>query len=747
MLKKLHLCAIIFLCAFSYLLIGCASNRVPTSTSSQQAVLASIPDGVRDQEERVYENQSNTEVIAAPLEKQVEPLVQLGTGKYIKYENGESYESEIDDEGVAELNFQDVELLDVVKVILTDLLKVNYVVDPSISGKVTIEMQRQVPKSDLLPILDSLLEINGAALIQTKNFYKIVPRSKGLKSLSSSSIVSKDFKYGYRTHIVPLDYIAAEEMQKILEPYLSEHNLVRVDKKRNLLVLAGTPNEIRQLLETVSIFDVNWIKGMSVAILPIKNTEAKNIIRELEIALSGNNGELFDGLAKLLAIDRLNAVFAVSSKPDLIRNLQTWIRRLDVTSPEAGKRLFVYRVQNSKASDLAQMLSTIFNKANESKNNALALASSTLAPGTEPVIIRSDDEDLDSDDFDDSTSPKNLPPRTRSEESVSISSGSDIQFIADEVHNSLVVLATDKEYENVLAALHQLDVPPLQVLIEASIIQVDLNDNLEYGVEWFFKNNFGDDKRGRGLLDNGTAGIGPIAPGFSYTVIDAADNVRAALNALSQESTVKVLSSPSLMVLDNQTATINIGDQIPVPSRQSVSNINPDSPLVNEIDYRDTGVILTVTPRVNANGLVTMEVRQEVSNAVNTNSSNIDAPTIQQREIESVVAVHSGETVILGGLISENTTDSKSGVPVLHKVPIIGNLFGDTVSDQRRSELIVLIAPRAIKDKYEARELTREYRNKLKYFNPPRSSVNKRFDNTSEVNEESEVEIREVDVN
>jgi general secretion pathway protein D len=269
----------------------------------------------------------------------------------------------------------------------------------------------------------------------------------------------------------------------------------------------------------------------------------------------------------------------------------------------------------------------------------------------------------------------------------------------------------------VLAAIQKLDVVPLQVLIEASILEVSLTDDLRYGVEWFFKNTF-DDYKGLGTLDLGVPGIAALSPGFSYTIIDSAANVRIALNALAEESDVNTLASPSLMVLDNHTAKINIGDDVPYPTRSAVSSIDPAAPTVNEIAYRNTGVTLEVTPRVNSSGLVTMEIIQEVSDAEITTTSGIDAPTIKLRQIESTVAINSGETLVLGGLIAEKDDLKESGIPGLYKIPVIGKLFGQTSDLSERRELVVLITPRVVLNSTDARQITDEFRRKLRRLPP-----------------------------
>ena len=270
----------------------------------------------------------------------------------------------------------------------------------------------------------------------------------------------------------------------------------------------------------------------------------------------------------------------------------------------------------------------------------------------------------------------------------------------------------------VVAAIRKLDVVPLQVLIEASILEVTLNDDLNYGVEWFFKNRLDSSYTGQGQLDLGDAGIAALAPGFSYTIISSAANIRIALNALEEVSEVNVLSAPSLMVLANHTATINVGDEIPIPTRQSISNIDPAAPTVNEIQFRNTGVTLEVTPRVNNSGLVTMEIKQEVSQAIDTTTSNIDAPTIQQRQISTTVAINSGETIVLGGLIQDIQSNSDSGIPFLYKLPLIGKLFGQTSDSARRTELIILLTPRVVRNNNDARQITDEFRRKLRSLPP-----------------------------
>ena len=700
---------VLCICSTIFLLSACANlENKPRQTEQSAPIEQSVTSP--DESNNTSRSYPIVRDTASNNGSQTTQKITYGSGKYIKNAKSSNTATlETSAEGDYVLNFQEVTIAEIAKIILGDILKLNYTISKDVTGEITIETNKNVSKEELLPLFAEILHLNGAALIEGDALYQIVSKGSKTRKRFSTSLPNNRNGANYQTYIHSLDYISAEEIKKVVEPIISADTIVNIDKRRNLVFLAGDPRDIELALNAIDVFDVNWLEGMSTAIVELKSVDPKLLLKELELALEGQGGKFFDGLVQLIIMDRLNGYLVISKKPHLIREMLSWINRLDISVPREGKQLFVYRALNSKASDLAQVLADIFRKdGSSSRSNTASIVPNANIARTETRNYESENEGADAP-----SSTNNQPNYTA--ESISISDSTSIRVISDDTHNSLLILSTKEDYQMVLAALKEIDIAPLQVLIEASIIQVELNDNLEYGVEWFFKNNFGS-KTGQGLLDLGLGGIGPTAPGFSYTIVDSSDSVRAVINALSEESNVRVLSSPSLMVLDNHTATINIGDQIPVPARQSVSNINPDSPLVNEIDYRDTGVILTVSPRVNPGGLVTMEVRQEVSNAVNTISSNIDAPTIQQRQIESTVAIQSGDTIILGGLISENNTRANSGVPILHKLPVVGNLFGSTTDDNRRSELIVLITPRAAKNRLEAKRITEEYRRKLEFF-------------------------------
>lgn len=640
-------------------------------------------------------------------------IIYDGKGDFINTQVKSATLPDVDvaDEDEFVLNFQKTSIEEFVKVVLGDLLKLNYVIDPKVTGTVSMNTTVPLTKERLFPLLEELLSINNATIIDAHDYYKIIPKQDAQKG-GISPTTAKD-KYGYSVRIVPLEYIAVREMQKILEPFIPNGANARIDKQRNMMILGGTLNDLSVMQETIDVFDVDWLQGMSVSLYALDYVEPKVVKAEIDNILSqfeeGTSNALLGGIVKTVVIERLNSLLLVSATPAGMREAEMWLRQLDRPGEQIGQRLYVYPLQNAKAVEIAGILHQVFNDAQQ--NNRVA---PELAPGTSPVTINSVDEPL----------PQGEPgvggelPIIHNQADVgggiSISGSRKLRIIADDTRNALVVLATPQDYKMLTQAIRKLDVVPLQVLIEASILEVNLDGELRYGVEWFFKNSHRS-KSGQGSLDilGNSAGVAAFRPSFSYSIIDSANDVRLALSAVASDSQIKILSSPSLMVLDNNTAMINVGDEIPVPTRQSVSNVDPNAPTVNEVQFRSTGIKLEVTPRVNNSGLVIMDISQEVSNAVENTLSSIGAPTIQQRQISSTVAINSGQTVVLGGLMRDTVTDLESGLPVLYQLPVIGKLFGQTSKEDNRTELIVLITPTVIRDAGDARDATEELRRKL----------------------------------
>jgi general secretion pathway protein D len=613
---------------------------------------------------------------------------------------------------------------------------------PNVQGKVTIQTSRPVAREALLPTLESVLRIHGAAVVRNEGVYKVVPIAEAPSAGVRPSIDLPPGArgQGFGVQIVPLQYISAREMERILKPVSAQGAILRVDVARNLLLLTGTRQERLNLLDMVNIFDVDWLAGMSVALIPLKAADPKALMEDLQRVFGNNEDGPLAGVVKFQPIERLNSILVITSRSEYLDKAQSWIERLDGGIEGGERALHVYLVQNGRATDLADVLNQIFgdstsgSKSRRSENRQGRTTRSELgrADGTRsdpkrgtttpPATTTTSGQSSAAQFIGQAreVNPTSAPPTANATSGQGVVAKADtVRIIADKKNNALIILATTREYRSILAALAKLDIRPLQVLIEATIAEVKLNDELRYGRQWYFKSASSEFT----LSNAGTTGpnLTGALPGFSYLL--GITDARVVLDALDSVTDFKVISSPQLMVLDNETATLTVGDEVPIATQQSTTtDSNPRT--INTIQFRNTGIILTVTPRVNASGLVQLDVSQEASNVVATVTSGIDSPTIRQRKIESSVAIASGQTVALGGLIDERETKISSGLPVLSRIPILGALFGSKTQTGERTEILILITPRIIRNQMDARVATEELRNRVRALIPLDKRIN-----------------------
>ena len=620
-----------------------------------------------------------------------EPAIFLGTDEGAKLPPPRP-PIRLDGEAVM-LNFEQAPLNEVIHTILGDTLGLDYVIENQVPGEITLRTRSPIPRDQLLPILESLLRNNNVLMIRSPNDRFFISASANVRSTVPSFVSAPG--PGYSNVIVPLQYISATEMAEILKPVARDDAFVRVDEGRNLLILAGTQLQLEGWLDIVTTFDVDQLAGKSVGIFPLANSTVEELFEELEhiLAASGPEGGLggISSMVRIMPVERLNSIMVVSPRAHYIDTVQGWIEELDsIEDPASEPILQVYLVRNGDAAQLASLLSTIYGGSGSSSS-----AKGGVAPGMTQAQSGSGAG---------GASKRNQA----SGGGGTFMLDNDVRIVSDDYNNSLLVYATPYEYQKLERILNKLDVVATQVLIEASIVEVTLTDDLQYGLEWAFDNNLGGGDSGRGLLDVG----GNLAPqaGFSYTVTNSAGATKAVLNALAEDSLLNVISTPSVMVLDNHTATINVGDQQPVQSQSTVTN---GGNVQNSITYKDTGVQLTVTPSVNDGGLVTLDIEQSV-----TDVGPVDSATKQrsfnQRAVKSRVAIRSGESVVLGGMIRDNETEGQSGVPVLKDIPLVGALFSTTTKASTRTELLIFITPRVMESDQDLRDLNFEMRSRMR---------------------------------
>ncbi len=633
-----------------------------------------------------------------------------GTNEFVKPTSKTETPPSLPNDGIV-LNFENADLREVVRTILGDFLKISYVYDPRVQGTVSLQTTRQLAPKDVLATLETLLRMNGAALV-AGDTYRIMPADEAPRGYLIPQLGgdSTPLPPGYRVIVVPLRYVAVAQMEKLLEPFVTPKSILRSDPERNLIILAGTSSELGYLLETVNMFDVDWLAGKSIGLFPLGQVSPEEMIEELN-AIFGTEAEgPLAGLVRFEPIKRLNAMLVITTQSAYLKKVEEWIRRLD-RNTTTGQNLYVHYLQNGKAGEVAKILTEVF-----SSNNTRVERTSLgrLAPGLEPVELEGRTPTAVGEIARELRPAGSPQAAVRTSEGLAFSESANIRIIADEVNNALLILASPQDHRMVVAAIEKLDIVPLQVLIEATIAEVKLTDKMRFGLQWWFR--AGDVT---GVLSRGVPSTDPdqlvttLNSGFSLVAqgVDA----KVILDALDAETTINIVSSPHLMVLDNQTASLQVGDEVPVVTRTQQSTIVDDSNIVNNVEYRNTGVIMNVTPRVNTSGTIIMEVEQEVSNVVPNDDTSLDlTPTISQRKFKSSVVVQSGDTVVLGGLIFDFSTKQREGLPLLSKIPVVGALFGSTGVDDERTELVMLITPRLVRNRYEAKKVTEEVRRRLR---------------------------------
>lgn len=684
-------------------------------------------------------------------------------------------------------NFEEAPVAEVVRTILGDVLKADYVLHPPLSGTVTLATRAAVAPDQAAFLLESALQANGLALVRDARGTYHVGKVEALRGIGSAVRLAgggASLPPGYGAIVIPLQFIGAAEMAAILKPLMQSEALIRVDTVRNLLVLAGSRAQAEGWLDLVSTFDVDLLKGMSVGVFPLKHATIKEVESALRLmsagtgsaapsatsapagvagqapgaasaAVSLGDGNPLFGALRIMPIERLNSILVVTPRASYLDEARRWIERLDQPNDNGAEpQLFIYQVKNVNARHLATVLGGIFGD-----TRAQGVTSTGVAPGLTSATANSLGQASGTGLFAGGAS--NQATGLRAAGGLAGSTGSglgvagargnqatttpapaaatlgSVRVMADDLNNSVLVWSTRAEYNKIESTLKRLDLPPTQVLIEASIIEVTLSNDLQYGLQWEFNDNratTGYTGLGR-LSSNQSSATDFLKPtsGFSYTLKNPAGNVRAILNALSAKTSVKVLASPSLMVLDNHTAGIVVGTQTPILAG-TTTNLEGTVSTTN-IQYKDTGVSLQVTPSVNSGNIVTMQLDQSVSD-VGAPDDVTKQRAFLQRQLSSKVAVRSGESIVMGGLIQERSTSSKSGIPILHTIPVLGNLFGNTTNEGARTELIVVITPRVVRSDIDIREVSDDLRDRMRGLLQVRefeSSRNPKAASTSQV--------------
>ncbi|MFC6773988.1 type II secretion system secretin GspD [Methylobacterium gregans] len=707
------------------------------------------------------------------------------------------------------LNLVEVPLAVAARAVLADTFGWGYALDERAAGTITLQTGGAVPRETLLALFETALSSRGLALRRRGRTAQIVPAAGGL---GIQPVQGRGAEAG--AVAVPLRWISAAEMQAILAAVAPREVVLRADRARNLLILNGDAGQIQALRQTIAVFDVDWMRGMSTAMLPVRSANPATLARDLTQIFGGEASGTGD-VIRFIPNEPLNAILVVSSRAAYLDRARVWLEQLEGLAAERERQLFVYRIQNRSAKELAAVLqgwsrprpaaastsrrataASAVRAATAARPTAMAArwvarhtgrpapgrcraarprprAASVAIPriparplpargrpaawprtGAAPgsaarraacrVICRG-------------ASPAGCraasPVRCRAVPGAACRAGAPaatgpatarirasrrgygygarrdvIGIVADEANNSLVISATRNQYDKILRILGRLDAMPTQVLLETVIAEVTLTNELQFGVQWFLKNRgdrlnlaqggtvgaLGEKSGTAALIEAAARGV----TGFNY-LMNAAD-FNVVLNALQGMTRVNVISSPNITVLDNRTAKLQIGDQVPIVKQSGQSALAGNAPILNQIELKDTGVILSVTPRVNKNGLVVLDINQEVSDVVRTTTSAINSPTIRQRRVATSVAVSDGHSLAIGGMVQEKAQITNEAVPLLGDLPLVGPAFRNRIDTRVRTELIVFIRPRVIRGTAEADRIAEDFRQQFRAMMPVR---------------------------
>jgi len=643
--------------------------------------------------------------------------------------------------GPVVLNFEGADLREVVRNVLGDILNQPYTIDPNVGGQVTIRTTAGIQRDALPATLETLLRMNGATMVYEGNLWKIVPQTAALRGNVTPQLgnSTRALPQGYSVQIVPLKYVGVRDMLRILEPFARDAQAIRGDDVRNLLILSGTEVELRHLLETIDMFDIDWMSGMSAGVFTLQNADVKSVSQELDKVIGNRDTSPFTGILRIIPIERMNALLVISPNPVYIEQAKKWIERLDSGSGE-GTRFYVYNLQNQRAEHVGPLLQQAFTGRT---TQATTAGPPTLAPGTPAGQIVSPPSFQTQPTIVPNTPAASAAPAAAAAAGAAVGAAAgarlvgggdgvgvvrNIQVVADKDQNTVLIVATPSEYSIIEQALKKLDVASRQVMIEVTIAEVKLTDTLTFGVDWIFKGAAPSGRGSGGLFQSGgfnpavplpttgagavAAGLSVAAPGFSYLINNAnfPGGVQAALHLLDTYGNTKVIANPHIAALDNQKATIKAGNRIPVSQQTIVGNVS--NAVTTTSQYIDTGVLLQVTPHINDGGLVTLDVQAEVSSPGTPDVAG-GAPPIDTRSVQTLLSVPSGQTMVMGGLIQETKGNANKGLPLLNRIPILGGLFGSETLTNDRSELVLFITPRVVSDSVDYSRVIEDLRRKM----------------------------------
>ncbi|MBF0476304.1 MAG: type II secretion system secretin GspD [Deltaproteobacteria bacterium] len=622
-------------------------------------------------------------------------------------------------------NFDNADLVEVINTI-GSVLKINVIVDPRVKGTVTIHTYHNLNRKDIFEIFNRILEINGVAAIPDNGVYEIVPVKEAQKKIDYRNVLDRDGRPVPRHELViqimPLQYLPAAEAVKLIKPFLSDAGQVYDVGLSNTLLVSDFGPNVKRVLAMVESLDVAVFNRVQFNLYHLENSDVEDLAKQLKDSFPEMDKSK-TVILNFIPISRLNSILVISSMPEIFGKVEKLLESLDEVAKRSEQKVFVYRVQNSKAADIISVLREVYasTKGKEDKKAVAKKPETPAAPAartdtrTSPASTRQSGKTSLAKD----AKTKGAP------ESGNLFLTDEVNVVSDDVTNTILVRAIPKDYRSILETIRELDIYPRQVLIEMLIAEITLSDSLQLGFQW---TKFGAQGPGSQIgFTGGADAVGSTATGLVYT-INRVNEFTSALRAAAAENKVNILSSPHVIASDNQEAKIDVSKEVPFLSSQSVTTgtVAAQTTRDQTVQYRDTGIILTVTPHINDRGLVKLDINQEVSDVdLTTTIKGIDSPVFSKRVATTTLTVQDGQAVVIGGLIRQQGSRNRTGVPFLSKIPVVGFMFGYRNDQIDKDELLLMITPHVITSADEADVVTEEFRNKVE-------EVKKRLDTREE---------------
>jgi len=589
----------------------------------------------------------------------------------------------VEGEGVM-LNFDNADIYEVIQVI-AETLNLSYIIDPAVKGTVNIRSGKKIPNNQLFVIFKKILNINGLDIRDEGDHYYIYVAGKP----SSLAIYGKNqvgkLKPSSRlvTQIVPVLHLASADAQKLIEPYLSEHSSVYNLPDQNTLIISDFESQIVDALMILSRLDVSSLSSLVVRMVRVDKAplfDLRDELTEVLKALKVNKND-YEGV-QVIPLERVNSFLLIGYDESLVRTAIKWVKELDRAPTEGRNSIYIYKVRNSVASELSELVSSLIGDKGGSRSKSLSRSSSSrrtknvTPPGTRTTKKTN------------SKSLRKFTSSVKSSGSPSMQFAGEPELIPDDGRNIILIRALFSDYTRVQKLLVRLDNMPMQVLIEVMVAEVSLDDSLKYGVEWALKN-------GQTSIHGGGVSLN-AADGLKFNLaFDDQNDIFKLLNFLATNNNFSILSSPQVLVLNNEAATVNVGEQVPIVTSET-SDVSNGSTSNRTVQYKDTGVILNVTPRINDDGIILLDIDQQVSSVKDQTTAGVDSPTISTKQIKTKLAVKDGQSILMGGLIDRNDTVNDSGIPLLKDVPGLGWLFKSHSVTHNKKELMIMVTPYVI---------------------------------------------------